>query len=99
MRENNDGELTELRPGERLEVRLPENRTTGYRWRLDDAADGVVALTDDRFEAPEGRMGASGERVLHFSGRAPGAGAIRLVYGRPGATEPARSYSLRVRVR
>jgi predicted secreted protein len=62
--------------GQELVLRLPENRTTGYRWHLALPEDGVV-LDDDRFEPDtSGRPGAGGTRTFRL--HATRAGAHRL---------------------
>jgi predicted secreted protein len=62
--------------GEELVVRLPENRTTGYRWHLAVPEDGVV-LDDDTFEPDaSGRPGAGGVRTFRL--RATKAGTHRV---------------------
>lgn len=62
--------------GQELVVRLPENRTTGYRWHLDLPEEGME-LADDSYEPPDpGRPGAAGTRTLRV--RATRAGAHRL---------------------
>jgi predicted secreted protein len=62
--------------GQDLVIRLPENRTTGYRWHLDLPDDGVV-LDDDTFEPDtSGRPGQGGVRTFRL--RATKAGTHRL---------------------
>lgn len=58
--------------GQDLVVRLPENRTTGYRWHLSLPEEGLEA-TDDAYEAPAGiRPGAGGTRTVRLRATRPG---------------------------
>jgi inhibitor of cysteine peptidase len=62
--------------GEELVVRLDENRTTGFSWRLADLPRGVT-LVDDGYESPSpGRPGQPGTRCFRL--RATEAGEHRL---------------------
>jgi inhibitor of cysteine peptidase len=98
--QDDDGALVRVAVGEAFAVRLPENRTTGYRWQLMDKGDAPVALTGDDFVAPpDARSGATGEHVWHFSARATGEAQIRLVYARRWDSESAgKTFTLRVAI-
>jgi inhibitor of cysteine peptidase len=98
--QDDDGTLVRVAVGEAFAVRLPENRTTGYRWQLMEVSDAPVALTGDDFVAPpDARSGATGEHVWHFSARATGETQIRLVYARRWDAESAgQTFTLRVAV-
>ena len=51
--------------GQEAVLRLPENRTTGYRWQL-SAPDGI-AVEDAGYEpAPSGAPGAAGTRTFRL---------------------------------
>jgi predicted secreted protein len=65
--------------GDDVVVRLQENRTTGFRWRLHDLPAGVT-LVDDGFEEPDpGRPGQGG--VHSFRLRATDPGQYRVAAG------------------
>lgn len=52
--------------GQDLVVRLPENRTTGYRWSFDLPEEGLE-LADDSYAPPDpGRPGAGGTRTVRL---------------------------------
>lgn len=75
--------IAELRAGERLEVRLPENPTTGYAWAVDETDRRLLALDNTRYAPPElGSIGARGQRILIFTARQPGEVALKLKYWR-----------------
>jgi inhibitor of cysteine peptidase len=90
----------ECRPvlGQRLEVVLPENPTTGFRWHLVDDGRPVVTLSDDRFDTPGRAPGQGGNRRWTFDAVRPGRTVIRAVYRR--SWQPAnpsqRSFSITV---
>lgn len=65
-----------LAVGEELVVRLPENRTTGYRWHLSVPDEGLE-VADDSYEPPDAaRPGSGGTRTVRL--RATRAGTYRL---------------------
>jgi inhibitor of cysteine peptidase len=72
---DSDTEL-EIEIGDTLELRLPENRTTGYRWQMCSAGAPALQLIEDSFTPPSGALGAGGMRRWKF--RAALAGAARL---------------------
>jgi predicted secreted protein len=81
------GKHVEIRPGDTLTIRLPENPTTGYRWQL--ASEGAVpsmaaSLVSSNFApSTSTAAGAGGERTLTFAARDPGRSRMRLVYKQP----------------
>ena len=102
--EGADGSTQVLRPGQPLEVRLPGNPSTGFRW---EAALGERAALrqegEPRFErgdAPAGVVGAGGTEVFRFVAVAPGRQELSFVYRRVWETDvpPARTVSFRVSV-
>jgi inhibitor of cysteine peptidase len=66
-----------VRVGERIEVRLPERPTTGYRWQPDIDAS-ALRQVDDRFEGEAAPRGAGGVRTLVFEPLRPGSARLRL---------------------
>jgi len=75
--------IAELRVGERLVVRLPENPTTGYTWVIDETDSRVLALGSTGYTPPEeGSIGVRGQRAFVFTARQPGEVALKLKYWR-----------------
>ena len=73
----------ELRVGERLKVRLPENPTTGFTWAIDETNSRLLALDGTEFTEPtEGSIGARGQRIFTFTTLQPGEVALKLKYWR-----------------
>ncbi|MDG4595307.1 MAG: protease inhibitor I42 family protein [Candidatus Contendobacter sp.] len=74
---------TELRVGERLIVRLPENPTTGYTWAIDETDSRLLALDSTDYVPPEtGSIGARGQRTFVFTARQSGEVALKFKYWR-----------------
>ncbi|MBE2295752.1 MAG: protease inhibitor I42 family protein [Phycisphaerales bacterium] len=73
----------EIRVGEQIVVRLPESRTTGYVWAIDETNRQLLALDGTRFEEPkEGFIGARGTRSYTLSARQAGKVDLKLKYWR-----------------
>jgi predicted secreted protein len=98
--ESANGQSVELGVGETLVIRLPENRTAGFRWQIEDGGQSVGSLEADAHEAAAGPPGRGGTRVLSFRAERPGEGEIKLAYRRPWEANapPARTFTMRVRV-
>ncbi|NDB96379.1 MAG: hypothetical protein EBZ78_09505 [Verrucomicrobia bacterium] len=52
------------RAGEPLEVRLPANFSTGYRWILDPPMQTARLVSESYLPSPEARPGAPGTQIL-----------------------------------
>jgi inhibitor of cysteine peptidase len=83
-----NGGRRDLRVGDRFEVTLPENPTTGYRWQLHSPVSPILEVEDDSFAgAAPGRVGAGGLRSWRF--RTLKVGLARLVIDNRRSWEPA----------
>jgi len=73
---------TELRVGEQLEIRLPENPTTGFKWAIDENDRRLLRLEDTAYIPPDeaGFIGARGQRIFTFTGLKPGEVVLKLKY-------------------
>jgi predicted secreted protein len=73
-----NGRHIEVRKGDVLVVRLPENPTTGARWAVDQDG-GLVEPEGAQFDPSGGKgIGAGGLRTLRFKATATGEGQLRL---------------------
>ena len=94
----------ELPVGQMLEVSLPENPTTGYRWQVAQGGEPVCSLVRDAFDPPGDRdggqrLGRAGRHRWQLRAAHPGVGQIELVSRRPWGDQPAaRRFTLTVRV-
>lgn len=90
--------------GQTLSLTLPSNPTTGYRWRVQDAAPGVLrSLGPEVYAAPEesGLVGTAGESTWRFQAQTAGDGHLVLVYQQPWAPEvtPVQTFDCAIKVR
>ena len=81
------GKSFELEKGDRINIKLESNPTTGYSWILDGETDtSVVSLFDSKFvqtEKEEELVGAGGYEILTFKAENSGQTEIILTYQRP----------------
>jgi inhibitor of cysteine peptidase len=78
LTEADDGRTVEIRAGETLAIRLPENASTGYRW-FADKLDPAVTLTASGYDTQDaGAVG--GESTVHWAlkANAPGRFPVEL---------------------
>lgn len=76
---------TELASGDRLEITLAENVTTGYSWMVaDPTCGGALRLDSDHASRPEGAPpGAGGRRTWTFTALHDGSCQLNFHYARP----------------
>ena len=95
-----DGAAADVAPGERLELRLPENAGTGYQWVLDGPEPPLRVVAETRPPAATDRAGATGEHRFVLHADAPGETTLVARHARPWAPETElRRFRLTVRVR
>ena len=88
-----------LRPQQRLEITLPENPTTGFRWEIQVTSAPACADRGSSFDAPSGGLGKGGARRFLFEAAEVGVCEIALVYRRSWEDKPpARTFTVTVRV-
>ena len=78
------GKCYEVEPGDLLEVRLPENAGTGYRWSVEEANEDVVVVTSTNVKPPSGSaaIGGSGTRTFSFEAKRQGTARVRIKHWR-----------------
>jgi inhibitor of cysteine peptidase len=98
--EESNGKEISLHVGEMFTVRLPENPTTGYTWRLDKDGSPVCSKVGDSFSPPaDSRMGSPGTHEWRFRAEKPGAATIEMRLSRKWNGDSAtRSFVLRLLV-
>ncbi len=73
----------EVRVGERIAVRLPENPGTGYTWAIDETDRQRLALDGTDYAEPTAAfIGARGLRTFTLTARQPGEVVLKLKYWR-----------------
>lgn len=94
-----DGAAADVAPGERLELRLPENAGTGYQWVLDDPEPPLHVVEETLHPAAD-RAGGTGEHRFVLHADRPGETTLVVRHARPWAPDSElRRFSLTVRVR
>jgi inhibitor of cysteine peptidase len=98
---DDDGGACRLALKQRLQLRLPEVPTSGYRWHGGAlAVGGALRLVSSAYAPPTpGRAGGQGVRSLLFEACAPGQTELQLQNRRAGgAGPPAGTFKLTVTV-
>ncbi len=67
-----------IRVGDEVEVTLPENASTGYRWATDRTDGEVVDFVSTQPHYPGGAVGSGGWVSFLFRGKSAGTGEIAL---------------------
>ena len=100
--ENQNGRTVKLATGEFLEIVLPENPTTGYRWHFIEKGSPACVVIQDGYESKGERVaGQGGVHRWKFQATQPGACRIQLAYQRSWEQDalPGRTFLLDVEVR
>lgn len=84
IRKEDNKKKLKLKVGEELELNLPENPTTGYRWEIQETDDMKLQLQKMTFQVEPGKaMGAEGARNWVFKAIQAGDVKLRLNHWRP----------------
>lgn len=70
------GSVATVVVGDLIIVRLGENATTGFRWRVDER--GALVRESDEYRAPSATIGDGGERQFRFRTPIAGRSILRL---------------------
>ncbi len=94
----------ELNSGQTLNITLPSNPTTGFRWIVTDAAPGVLrSLGPEVYVTPEdaGLVGAGGQSTWRYQAYQPGKGRLQMQYQQPWEVDvaPAKTIDCQIEVR
>ncbi len=77
------GKRYEVKPGTRIEVRLVDNPTTGYRWQVAEFDTQIINLQEKDFKTAEGAgIGSGGTRYFMFTANTPGTVKIDFLLSR-----------------
>jgi predicted secreted protein len=97
--ESHDHGSAEVRVGDRFQVRLYENPTTGRRWRLRPVEAAACRVLDDVFEASRGGYGGGGTRCWTFVADHAAAAALYLELRPGGQSQPARTFEVTINIK
>jgi len=91
----------QLAVGQRIEIRLPANPTTGYSWLL-QGFPGCLELANFSYASERKSIpGAGGTQTVEFLAASPGEGDLKIVYRRPwekSDVPAAKTFSVKVTV-
>jgi len=96
------GSTQRLAKGQQLQVTLPSNPSTGYRWDVDGALPAQLEQNGQpQFASDSTAIGAGGSEVWTFSAKASGQGALNMKYWRSfeSTVPPVQTYSVTVVVK
>lgn len=100
-----DGKPISMKVGQKLEVTLPGNPSTGYTWILKSVDETIVDPNPDKpaFKqgGPSGAVGAGGTVTWTFLAASAGSTSLHLEYKRPWETTatPAQTWSAPITVK
>ena len=100
--QGDEGKTFEVRRGDIFSVRLAENPSTGYRWKVDAIDEQIVKLQGTDFSiAPETGIGGGGMRFVTFKTQSPGTVRVQLKLAREWEPEDAAidRFEVSIRVR
>ncbi|HSX71510.1 protease inhibitor I42 family protein [Pseudomonas subflava] len=94
----------QLHAGQTLNVALPSNPTTGFRWEVVEAAPGILrSLGPEVYMTPEdaGLVGAGGQSTWRYQAYQTGEGRLLMQYRRPWEADvaPAKTIDCAISVR
>ncbi len=97
--ESSNGQIVEAPIGDTIEIRLPENPTTGFRWHLTSDGSPECSLVHDDFSAPLSPPGKGGMHTWRFEAVRAGECNIELRSRRRWETSPERERTFTIHVR
>ncbi|EPJ89672.1 MULTISPECIES: protease inhibitor I42 family protein [Pseudomonas] len=81
-----------LKTGQILMLTLPSTPTTGYRWQIQNPAQGILrSMGPEVYSNPEDKnmVGSAGQSVWRYKASDAGSGHLMMVYQQPWAPEVA----------
>jgi inhibitor of cysteine peptidase len=99
--EHSNGQTVQTALGQEVEIRLEENPTAGFRWRVVQTGEPVCTLLTHCFDPGREAPGQAGVHSWKLKLIAEGTAAIKLVYGRSweSNTAGARTFALSLNVK
>ncbi len=83
VRKEDNRESVSMRVGDVLHIVLPENASTGYRWRIDAIDRTILRESESTFKLESQAVGAGGIRTMSYQATGVGSCHIRFVLTRP----------------
>ena len=100
LTERDNGREVTLPDGRELSLSLPENRTTGYRWDLEEEDRGLLETREAEGSDVSPAVGSGGRARWIVRAIAPGTSRLRLKRWRPweGESSTVERFELTIRV-
>ena len=73
-----NGRTIDLRVGDAITLRLPENASTGYRWAVDAADANLIEIKEGDYVSQSKMPGGGGERQWSIQAKAAGSAQLKL---------------------
>lgn len=84
LTEADDQRSIELRRGDRLEITLPANPTTGFQWEIKAVNTDILhSIGEPKFEPSSNAVGSGGRVTLSFEVKGTGQTKLELIHHRP----------------
>ena len=97
VEKDNDRTLA-IHPGETVQISLPENATTGYRWEIERYDEDLIKLLAAEPCYTDNAVGSGGVVAFTFQGKNPGSGEIVLKHWRSWEGESSVIARFRIRL-
>jgi inhibitor of cysteine peptidase len=102
LTEKDNGSQITLHAGEKMEIVLPGNPSTGYNWEIQTMDTAILEkVGDTEFTSDnQGLVGAGGKLILTFEAKKIGNTSLELTYLRPWElnVDPLQKFTLQVTV-
>lgn len=72
------GRTVSVNSGDTIVVRLEENPTTGYVWKVEELDSQILQLVSEDYEAAGSGIGGGGQRKLVFKAIGAGQSSLKL---------------------
>jgi len=72
------GKTIEARVGDRIDLHLRENASTGYRWSFEDPDETILQVSEGTVAASTEALGSVGDVRWILQARAPGTAPVKL---------------------
>jgi inhibitor of cysteine peptidase len=102
LSEADAGRLIELRAGDKLEITLPGNPTTGFQWEVSVGNTAILQPSGEpEFKPSSNAVGSGGKITLRFEAVGSGQMALKLIYHRPFEKDvpPSQTFEVTLTVR
>ena len=99
--ESANGQQISVKHGEEFDIALPEVRTAGYQWKMQNAAVPQSELVEEKAESDASHSGGAGKHRWRFRASAEGNAELEFHYVRPWQKSegPAKTFKVKVQVR